>query len=319
MTKPNLAMLELNTMVEQTTGSLPIQTLGSSEAQYPTFDHAHDNTQSHSVDSVQEVTGFYDMMRSYWNELSGFDAPEPTIMLNFGYWPEGVANLRNAQFALLKKITANLTKFQTEGAGLEIGCGIGGISISVLQQLPGARIVGVDISEHQLSLAKRNAEKDQVQDRFLAQLGDSMDLPFPDARFDFCLCIESSFHYIDKRAFFEECFRTLKPGGLAIIADITCSNLEGVLFRHGNHFEAVQQYRDHIDACGFQLLSQEDIGPQVYLPLYKHVLAFNRQRRNQVARYWSRVLRNYWLLAEAAEMGYHIFVVQKPEEAPLAA
>lgn len=266
---------------------------------------------------IQEVSDFYELMRNYWIELSGFGATDASVMLNFGYWSSGTLNLHDAQHALVRKLVAALPPSVSGGTGVEIGCGIGGISISVLKLLPSARMVGVDISLKQLALAQRNGLDFGVSERFYALQGDSMDLPCADAEFDFSLCIESSFHYIDKASFFSECFRTLRPGGVAIVADITCSNPEGVRFRHGNHFESVDHYRQCISATGFKLLCEEDIGPQVYAPLYNHVLKFNGRQRSAVSRYWSRVLSNYLQLAEVGEMGYHFFVVQKPLAAPL--
>ena len=259
-----------------------------------------------------EIIDFYAMIRDYWRDLTAFRSPGPTVMLNFGYWAEGATDLHHAQQAFADLIIRHLPVPLRAGRGLEIGCGIGGISIGVLQRLPQAHLVGVDISEPQLALAAHNAAQAGLAARFLPLPGNSMDLPLPDEAFDFTLCIESSFHYPDKPRFLQENFRVLKPGGTAILADITCTHPEHVRFRQGNHFEAPAFYREHIVRAGFVLQHEQDIGPQVYAPLYRHVREFNPQHRSAVSKYWSMVLSNYDKLQQAGEMGYHLFVMSKP-------
>jgi len=264
--------------------------------------------------SVHEVSDFYAQNRDYWIALGSKAAAPPTVMLNFGYWSNGVDHLYEAQQSLVHRIIASIPR---DGAqGVEVGCGIGGISINVLKQLPHARMTGVDIAEGQLALAQANARAHGVQDRFQAQQGDSMALPLQDNAFDFGLCIESSFHYDNKPAFFGEIFRTLRPGGHAVVADITCSRVQGVRFRQGNYFESAETYHGLIRDAGFELVSTEDIGPQVYGPLYQHVHEFNAGQpngRSRISKYWSLVLNNYRELAQDGDMGYHIFVLKKPE------
>ena len=44
-------------------------------------------------------------------------------------------------------------------------------------------------------------------------------LPLRADHFEVILCVESIFHFPDRRKFFEECGRVLKPGGLLVISD----------------------------------------------------------------------------------------------------
>lgn len=261
---------------------------------------------------AREIGDFYALIREYWAALSSEGASERSLMLNFGYWPPGVTALHAAQSAFLTRILSEVPAEPAMQQGLEIGCGIGGISVNVLRQRPGVRMTGVDISPEQLALARSNAQTHGVNDRFEAVPGNSMALPFDDQRFDFALCIESSFHYDDKPRFLREMFRTLRPGGRAVLADITCRTPERVRFRQGNHFEAPEQYMQWIAQAGFELVGWEDFGAQAYAPLYQCVLDFNRQHRSQVGRYWALVLNNYRELAASGDMGYCLFSLRRP-------
>jgi SAM-dependent methyltransferase len=261
---------------------------------------------------AQEISDFYALIREYWAALSSEGAAERSFMLNFGYWRSGMVALHEAQAAFLQRILAEVPQAPQFQRGVEVGCGIGGISVNVLRHRAQVHMTGVDISPAQLALARANALERGVSERFAAVEGNSMDLPFADGAFDFLLCIESSFHYEDKPRFLQEALRTLRPGGQAVVADITCRSPQRVKFRQGNHFEAPQTYLRWMEQAGFELLGWEDFGAQVYAPLHHCVLEFNRKHRSPVGKYWAMVLSNYSQLAESGDMGYCLFSLRKP-------
>lgn len=267
-----------------------------------------------SPDSLisDEIGDFYRHIRGYWALLSAPQSGNGSGMLNFGYWKDGCPDLHQAQLNFLEILIKTLDEHSSLANGLEIGCGIGGISIALLNKLRNSHITAIDISSDQLAVAVDNARKSEFTSRLVFQEENAMDMSFDSSVFDFTLCIESSFHYSDKQSFFEENFRVLKPGGQAILADITCENVERIAFRKGNHFESSRRYTELAEEAGFLVESVEDIGPWVYPQLYQYILQFNKINHELNGKYWSVVLRNYALLAKEKLMGYHFYRFRKP-------
>lgn len=267
---------------------------------------------NHDLLASNEIGDFYRHIRGYWGHLSAPRTGVGSGMLNFGYWEKECPDLYTAQLNFLNKIVGTLDQRGFVDQGLEIGCGIGGISIGLLKKIPDTRMVAIDISPEQLKIAQENTESAGLLSRLSFNQDDSMALSFDTNFFDFTLCIESSFHYDDKKRFFAENFRVLKAGGQAVLADITCENVERVTFRRGNHFESRQRYIALAEEAGFVVESVEDIGQSVYRQLYQHILEFNKNNRELNGKYWSVVLRNYARLADEGLMGYHFFRFRKP-------
>jgi ubiquinone/menaquinone biosynthesis C-methylase UbiE len=264
------------------------------------------------MSDIHNVPAFYLHFVDYWKALSAPGEGEPSRMLNFGYWPTGIHDLHDAQIALLDRIESRFPRNLVADQGLEIGCGIGGISLNLLRRHAALRMTAVDISDSQLAQARANAAEMDVPGRFTTCQGSSMALPLPEDTFDFALCIESSFHYEDKQRFFDEMFRVLRPGSFAIVADITCSDIGPLRFKRNNHFESADTYLRMQVQAGFEPLRQEDIGAQVYRPLREHIARFNARHRSSLGKYWSMVSHNYSELSDTGVMGYHLFSMRKP-------
>ena len=51
--------------------------------------------------------------------------------------------------------------------------------------------------------------------------GDAVRLPIADQTVDGIISVEAAFHFRSRRAFFEECFRVLRPGGVLSMSNIS--------------------------------------------------------------------------------------------------
>lgn len=105
-------------------------------------------------------------------------------------------------------------------AVLEIGSGPGEVALEIARRLPGAEVVGVDLSETMIDAALRRARVEGLDGRVRFVLADAAALPFPDASVDAVVSTLSLHHWAEPPAVFAEIARVLHPGGTALIYDL---------------------------------------------------------------------------------------------------
>ncbi len=101
---------------------------------------------------------------------------------------------------------------------LDIGCAIGGFDVA-LAKTYGARVVGIDVEASLVEQGKQRVAEAGLTDRVDLQVCEPGPLLFPDATFDVVFGKDSWIHIVDKRSFFAEVFRVLKPGGILAAGD----------------------------------------------------------------------------------------------------
>lgn len=101
-----------------------------------------------------------------------------------------------------------------EGAILDVGCGSGEVLIEVARVFPKAELVGLDLSEPLLEIARSSAEKAGLANQLKFKKGDAQEMPFMDDSFDVVVSV-NTFHVVDDPvAMLNEIERVLKPGGI---------------------------------------------------------------------------------------------------------
>ncbi len=154
--------------------------------------------------------------------------PGEPLFLHLGDFDDGMPahpvsaeRFRAAQRRLTFRVL-DAARIASGHAVLEVGCGFGGNLAVLDERVEGATLVGVDVGQPQLALAR-----ERVRGRGKNQLtwieADAGALPLPDAAFDRLLAIECAFHFASRRAFVHEAARVLRAGGVLALTDLVAT------------------------------------------------------------------------------------------------
>ena len=128
---------------------------------------------------------------------------------------------------------------------LDVGCGVGN-DLSRFAR-GGANVVGVDLAEHSIDLAKQNFEMRNLPGQFLLMDGENME--FEDNTFDLVYCHTVIHFTVNPERMMREIYRVLKPGGTAIV--MTVNRNSWLNFLH----KTMRVKIDHLDAPVFRMYS----------------------------------------------------------------
>ncbi len=100
-----------------------------------------------------------------------------------GYSPEEQNRLyRQARF--LETSVFEKIDFSKQSRIIEVGCGVGAQTEILLERFPHLKIQGIDASEKQIERAKKHLASAIKSGRVSLDVGDALDLPYPDDTFD---------------------------------------------------------------------------------------------------------------------------------------
>lgn len=153
---------------------------------------------------------------------------------------------------------------------LEVGSGRGGGASYISRYLQPAKMTGIDIARNAIRLARRNHQETNLH--FMQ--GNAEQLPFAGESFDVIMNVESSHAYGSVPRFLAEVKRVLKPGGIFL-----CTDLRGP--------QGMMVLKEHFEASGLQLLSEENITNNVVNAIEKED-TIKQQRINQHIARWMR-------------------------------
>ena len=110
----------------------------------------------------------------------------------------------------------------TQQQVLDVACGTGDSTISIAKAAaPGSRVTGVDISEGMMALVMEKAAHEGVHDRIRLQVADGENLPFEEGDFHRVTCAFGIRNFEHKELGLKEFCRVLKPGGKAVILELS--------------------------------------------------------------------------------------------------
>jgi ubiquinone/menaquinone biosynthesis C-methylase UbiE len=102
---------------------------------------------------------------------------------------------------------------------LDIGCGVGGIDILLVNTHGAASVVGIDLEPELVARGTERVAAAGLGQRIDLRVVNGGPLPFDSATFDVVFTKDSLVHIPDKPTVFAEVWRVLKPGGWFIASD----------------------------------------------------------------------------------------------------
>lgn len=104
---------------------------------------------------------------------------------------------------------------------LDVATGTGDFALESIRILNPKKIIGVDISAGMLEVARQKIVKQGLQEQFEVQLGDSEKLQFNDNTFDAITVAFGVRNFENLERGLSDILRVLKPGGKAIILELS--------------------------------------------------------------------------------------------------
>ena len=209
---------------------------------------------------------------------------------------------------------------------LDLGCGYGSTA-RYLAEHYGCPVVGTNISEKELDLARERAAAAQLDNLLTFEYGDFHHLKYDDASFDVVWSQEAFLHGVDKNQILRECRRVLVPRGTLVFTDILV-NKDTPEADRARIYDRVKSpdmwdladYREALAQLGFQVGRVEDWS-QYVARSYSWVRDRLQENRTELLpRVGAETIDNtvaaltFWVnSANAGNIGWALFVAQKPD------
>jgi ubiquinone/menaquinone biosynthesis C-methylase UbiE len=209
----------------------------------------------------------------------------------------------HAQGSDLRALLRALKPTKSEVA-LDVATGTGFTAVA-LAGLVG-HVTGIDVTDEMLNQAVRLArEQERTNVRF--ELGDAMEIGYPDSSFDVVTSRRATHHFADVPRFLREAKRVLRPGGRLGVVDM--SPPEGTeafsnrieILRDSSHVRAFTPtaWKSMVSRAGFRVLSSEILGEPVTFQKWLYPVEPGGREETAIRKAWGLAPEKVKRLLEA--------------------
>jgi len=151
---------------------------------------------------------------------------------------------------------------------LDVGSGLGGPA-RVLASEKNCHVTGVDITKEFCEVATLLSKLTALEHVTEFRHGDATALPLEDGQFDLVLTMQIQMSIENKRRFYAEIFRVLKPGGRFVFQDIMSGPggevhlpVPWATRRESSFLMSIDALRETLEEVGFQIETLEDFSEE---------------------------------------------------------
>jgi SAM-dependent methyltransferase len=144
---------------------------------------------------------------------------------------------------------------------LDVGCGSGWLTRRIAQRVPQGRVVGMDVSDQMIRVARRTSLE---QDNVLYVTGEAGEIPWEANFFTQAISVESAYYWPEPAAGVQEIFRVLRPGAslwmlINYYRDNPHCHQWGSLLEVDTHLLLAQEWAELFGAAGFANVVEERV------------------------------------------------------------
>lgn len=273
----------------------------------------------------RNVTRHYDLSYDLYSRFLDAD-----MQYSCAYFTSPQATLEQAQAAKKAHIAAKL-RLPQSGSLLDIGCGWGGLGLSLAHLAPGMQVTGVTLSREQLAVAEKRAQSQGVSNRVDFQLRDYRDIKGP---FDRIVSV-GMFEHVGRphfQEFFDNVARLLADDGVMLLHAIGRATPPGVTqpfiskyIFPGGYIPSLSEVLPAIERAGLWVTDMEILRLHYAETLREWRRRFEAQRAEIAQLYDERFCRMwefYLVSSEAAfrwfgMMNFQIQLTKRVEALPM--
>lgn len=201
----------------------------------------------------------------------------PRKYLNYGYWTSPGQSFDDASAALCMEVYRT-AEIEPDHVLIDVGFGSGEQTLLLASSCRFRHLTGFNISANQVRYATRRAAELDLEQKLTYRHGEAESLPgVSPCSIDRLMAIECAF-YFDRPRFYRRAAEVLKPGGRAVVADISLAGWLLFLSRFREDFRRIGTRRRNQHAWELHLKTCviRDINPQTRMGVQRNVFEILR-------------------------------------------